>query len=138
MKDGEELHGCVIYRDEGELAVATNAYDFADLTKVASSEVASVALSPSMMPPNAIGQMNADEVRDLIAYLISGGNRRHKVFQGADLAVARASQLPKRPRRARLCIRAAIPNSARISWQYRTRFCSAPSFGEDPRRRRGG
>ena len=81
MKDGEELHGRVIYRDEGELAVATNAYDFADLTKVPSSEVASVALSPlSMMPPNTIGQMNADEVRDLIAYLVSGGNRRHKVF----------------------------------------------------------
>ncbi|MGC6487761.1 MAG: c-type cytochrome [Planctomycetota bacterium] len=81
MQDGEELHGRVIYRDEGELAVATNAYDFADLTKVASSEVASVALSPlSMMPPNTIGQMNADEVRDLIAYLVSGGNRRHKVF----------------------------------------------------------
>jgi len=32
------------------------------------------------MPPNTIGQMNADEVRDLIAYLVSGGNRRHKVF----------------------------------------------------------
>lgn len=81
MQDGEELHGRVIYRDEGELAVATNAYDFADLTKVPSGEVASVELSPlSMMPPNTIGQMNADEVRDLIAYLVSGGNRRHKVF----------------------------------------------------------
>jgi putative heme-binding domain-containing protein len=82
LKDGEELHGRVIYRDESELAVATNAYDFADLTKAPSDEVVSIELSPrSMMPPNTIGQMNADEVRDLIAYLVSGGNRRHRVFQ---------------------------------------------------------
>jgi len=25
--------------------------------------------------------MNAEELKDLIAYLISGGNRRHEVFQ---------------------------------------------------------
>ncbi len=81
MKDGDELYGRVIYQDDEEIAVATNAYDFADLTKAPSDAVASIELSPlSMMPPNMIGQMNADEVRDLIAYLVSGGNRRHKVF----------------------------------------------------------
>jgi putative heme-binding domain-containing protein len=82
LKDGDELYGRVIYRDEDEIAVATNAYDFADLTKAPSDQVAAIELSPlSMMPPNMIGQMNADEVRDLIAYLVSGGNRRHRVFQ---------------------------------------------------------
>jgi len=82
LKDGSELHGRVIWRDEREIAVAVNAYDFADLSKAPNGDVASVELSPlSMMPPNTIGQMNADEVRDLVAYLVSGGDRRHRVFR---------------------------------------------------------
>ena len=82
LAGGGQLHGRVIYRDDDELAVATNAFDFAALSTVPSDEVRSVELSPlSMMPPNTIGQMNADEVRDLVAYLVSGGNRRHRVFR---------------------------------------------------------
>ncbi|MFN3243647.1 MAG: heme-binding protein [Planctomycetota bacterium] len=82
LKDGSELQGRVIWRDDQEIAVATNAYDFADLSKAPSADVAAIELSPlSMMPPNTIGQMNADEVKDLIAYLISGGNKRHRVFR---------------------------------------------------------
>lgn len=34
-----------------------------------------------MMPPGTIAPMNKDELSDLIAYLISGGDPKHKVFK---------------------------------------------------------
>lgn len=35
----------------------------------------------SIMPPGTISGMNRDELMDLIAYLLSGGNARHKAFK---------------------------------------------------------
>lgn len=82
LKGGRELYGRLIWRDDDEIAVATNAYNFSALSKAPAADVLEVELSPlSMMPPNMIAQMNGDEVRDLIAYLISGGDRRHRVFK---------------------------------------------------------
>jgi hypothetical protein len=37
-----------------------------------------------MMPPGAIFPMNSNELQDLIAYLISSGNRRHKAFSAKE------------------------------------------------------
>lgn len=81
-KDGGVLYGRLIYRNDRELAVAANPYDYGDLTKVPIADVQSVELSQvSMMPPATIALMNKDELADLMAYLISGGDPRHKVFQ---------------------------------------------------------
>lgn len=81
-KDGGVLYGRLIYRNDRELAVAVNPYDYGDLTKVPIADVQSVELSQvSMMPPATIALMNKDEVVDLMAYLLSGGDRRHQVFQ---------------------------------------------------------
>ena len=82
LRDGEQLWGRIIYRDEREIAVACNPYDFADLSKRPSDQVAEIELSPlSMMPPGTVAGMNADELRDLVAYLIAGGNKKHRVFK---------------------------------------------------------
>lgn len=82
-KDGEAHSGRVIYRDDKEIAVAANPYDFSELTKTPIAEVASVELSHvSMMPPATIQMMSKEEVSDLMAYLLSGGNKRHKMFSG--------------------------------------------------------
>ena len=35
----------------------------------------------SMMPPAMINSMNAEELKDLMAYLLSGGDKKHKVFK---------------------------------------------------------
>ena len=46
------------------------------------ADVASVEASQvSLMPPGTIAAMGKDEVLDLVAYLVSGGDRKHKVFQ---------------------------------------------------------
>jgi hypothetical protein len=34
----------------------------------------------SMMPPSLINSLNQDELLDLLAYLVSGGNKTDKVF----------------------------------------------------------
>ena len=82
LKEGGMLYGRVIYRNEKEIALAANPFDFSVLTKTPIGDVASVEPSQvSMMPPGTIAPMNKDELSDLIAYLISGGDPKHKVFK---------------------------------------------------------
>jgi hypothetical protein len=33
-----------------------------------------------MMPPGLINTMNKEDILDLLAYLISGGDRKHELF----------------------------------------------------------
>jgi hypothetical protein len=41
----------------------------------------SIEPSPiSMMPPSLINTMNKEDILDLLAYLISGGDRKHELF----------------------------------------------------------
>lgn len=82
MQDGRQHIGRVIYHQDEEIGLATNPYDFGQLTKHAAAEVATIEPSPtSLMPPGTINLMNADELKDLMAYLLSGGDPRHAVFQ---------------------------------------------------------
>ncbi|MEZ6036128.1 MAG: c-type cytochrome [Planctomycetota bacterium] len=82
LKDGETLVGRLIYRNDTELAVACNPFDFSQLEKRPAGDVTSIENSPvSMMPPGTIALMNADELQDLIAYLVAGGDKNHAVFK---------------------------------------------------------
>jgi len=80
-KDGSQIVGRIIIDDGEEVAVATNPFDFSQLTRIPAADVQNVELSPvSLMPPAMIAGMNAEEVRDLVAYLVSGGDKKHRVF----------------------------------------------------------
>jgi putative heme-binding domain-containing protein len=82
LRDGAVRYGRLIWRNARELAIATDPYDLGRLTTIPTADVADVALSQvSMMPPATIAAMNRDEVMDLVAYLVSGGDRKHAVFQ---------------------------------------------------------
>ena len=82
LTDGNSLYGRVIFDTEKELAVATNPYDFNQLTKLPKNSIESLKPSQiSLMPPGTVFGMNEDELKDLIAYFLSGGNRRHRVFR---------------------------------------------------------
>ena len=51
------------------------------LTPVEESTVKTRAPYPvSMMPPGLINALNQDELLDLVAYLVSGGNAQDKVY----------------------------------------------------------
>lgn len=82
LRDGGVRYGRLIWRNEQELALAMDPYDLGALTKLPAADVANVEASQvSLMPPGTIAAMGKDEVMDLVAYLVSGGDRKHKVFQ---------------------------------------------------------
>jgi putative heme-binding domain-containing protein len=82
LKDGATVYGRVIYRNEEEIAVATNPFNFGEVRKTPMDEVERVELSQtSMMPPGTIFTMNREELMALIAYLISAGDPQHPVFK---------------------------------------------------------
>ncbi|MEZ5964408.1 MAG: c-type cytochrome [Planctomycetota bacterium] len=82
LKSGDQVYGRVIYRNDQEIAVAINPYDLSLLEKRPAADVVSVEPSPvSMMPPGTIAMMSADELADLMAYLVSGGDKKHAVFR---------------------------------------------------------
>lgn len=82
LKDGEELRGRLVLRNDQEVAVASNPFDLNQIAKVSAAEVESISYSQiSAMPTGMIGGMNPEELMDLMAYLLSGGNAQHSVFQ---------------------------------------------------------
>lgn len=82
LKSGGSLYGRLIYRNDEEIAVAPNPFNFGQLEKAPADEVERIEFSQiSMMPEGTIAAMNKDEVMNLIAYLISGGDPKHKAFE---------------------------------------------------------
>lgn len=82
LKDGSGLYGRLIYRNDKEIAVAPNPFNFGDLQKKPAHLVEKIEPSQmSMMPAGTINAMNDEELKDLIAYLVSGGNKKHEAFQ---------------------------------------------------------
>lgn len=81
LKDGDSLYGRLIYQNEKEVAVAPNPFNFAELVKRPAGEVKNIDPSQlSMMPVGTIYGMNAEELKDLMAYLVSAGNKNHPAF----------------------------------------------------------
>ena len=82
LKDGAPLYGRLIFRNDKEVGVAPNPFDLNQLTKAPAEKVESIGFSNvSIMPPELIAGMNREELMDLMAYLLSGGNSKHQTFQ---------------------------------------------------------
>jgi putative heme-binding domain-containing protein len=70
-KDGSSVWGRVVEEKDGQLTVASNAYDFTQTHDLPRSEVKSIKPSPvSPMPPGLINTLNEEELRDLLGYLL--------------------------------------------------------------------
>jgi hypothetical protein len=55
--------------------------DPSSAAKVDANAITSIEPSPvSMMPPGLINMMERDDILDLLAYLISGGDYDHELF----------------------------------------------------------
>jgi putative heme-binding domain-containing protein len=81
LKEGGPLYGRLIYKNDKEIAVASNPFDLSQVTKNPTSEVLKIEPSQqSLMPPGMIYAMSENELKDLMAYLISAGNKKHKMF----------------------------------------------------------
>jgi putative heme-binding domain-containing protein len=82
LKDGGLVVGRPVVEENGKLFVMTNPFTPNELSSVASDNVKSrTPFNVSMMPPGLINTLNKDELLDLIAYLVSGGNPNDKAFK---------------------------------------------------------
>ncbi|MGC6459983.1 MAG: c-type cytochrome [Akkermansiaceae bacterium] len=81
-KDGSSILGRVGAEDDTSISLMTNPFAPESLIKIPLKEVKSRKAFPvSMMPPGLVNTMNPDELADLVAYLMSGGNPDHPAFK---------------------------------------------------------
>jgi putative heme-binding domain-containing protein len=84
LKDGTSVMGRLIKQDDSKYYVSQNPFAPNELTEIDKNKVVSTKLSKvSVMLPGMINRLNEDELKDLMAYLISGGNKDNKVFKSA-------------------------------------------------------
>jgi putative heme-binding domain-containing protein len=82
MKDGSSILGRLINENETSYAISQNPFAPETLREVPKADVASTKYSYiSVMYPGLINNMNEDEVKDLIAYLMAGGDEKNEVFK---------------------------------------------------------
>lgn len=81
--DGSTVIGRIVGEESGAFLVMSNPFAPEEKTKVPTNAVKSRKPYPiSMMPPGLINALNADELKDLVAYILSGGKASDPRFSG--------------------------------------------------------
>jgi putative heme-binding domain-containing protein len=81
LKDGSSVLGRLTNEDADKYVVSQNPFSPEQLRDIPKKEVSSVRVSNvSIMMPGLINRLNPEELKDLLAYLMAGGNKDHKVF----------------------------------------------------------
>ncbi|MFM7070452.1 MAG: c-type cytochrome [Planctomycetota bacterium] len=81
-EDGKAVTGRIVNLSNNNLMVSTNMLEPGSLTTVDARLVESINPSKlSMMPEGLLNTLRDDEVRDLLAYLLSRGDREHAMFK---------------------------------------------------------
>ena len=82
LSNGKIVSGRIVSEENGEIAVMASGVVPDKLTKFKLTDVETRRLSKvSMMPSKLINGMNAEELKDLIAYFVSQGNPKHAVYK---------------------------------------------------------
>jgi len=85
LKNGQSVLGRLINEDKANYFISQNPFASDQLRKVAKKDVVSRKYSPSsIMLPGLINSLNAEELKDLVAYLKSGGNQANEVYKPID------------------------------------------------------
>ena len=83
MKDGSSILGRLINEDDGKYFVSQNPFSPQTLREISKTDVTSTKHSTvSLMLPGLINRLNDEEIKDLIAYMVSTGNKDHEVYTG--------------------------------------------------------
>ena len=81
MKDGSSVLGRLINENDNSYFISQNPFAPETLREVQKQDVASTKYSYiSVMYPGLMNSMNEDEMKDLIAYLMAGGNDQHELY----------------------------------------------------------
>jgi putative heme-binding domain-containing protein len=83
MNDGSSIVGRIKNQDKDKYYINQNPFAPQQVREVLKKDVARTSISdaPSIMLPRLINSLNAEELKDLMAYLISGGNKDHEVYK---------------------------------------------------------
>lgn len=82
MKDGSSILGRLINEDEGKYVVSQNPFSPQTLRDIPKADVVSLGHSQvSLMLPGLTNRLNDEELKDLIAYMVAGGNPDHEVYK---------------------------------------------------------
>ncbi len=83
LQNGKSVVGRVINQDADKYFVSQNPFAPETLREVPKKDVVNEKLSEvSIMMPGMINRLNAEELKDLVAYLMAGGNPDHPVYTG--------------------------------------------------------
>ena len=81
LKNGQTLSGVVVNLNGDRVTLNTDLYNPNQRTSVQRKDVLSMGPSTvSPMPPGLLNMMKKDEIMDLLAYILSGGNAEHSFF----------------------------------------------------------
>ncbi|HEV3166427.1 MAG TPA: c-type cytochrome [Isosphaeraceae bacterium] len=81
LLDGRVVTGRIVNLHEDIMSINTNMLDPNALVNVDRKQVEQMAPSPiSMMPESLLNTLDKEEVLDLMAYLLSGGDRENAIF----------------------------------------------------------
>ncbi|MGX5820741.1 c-type cytochrome, partial [Chitinophaga lutea] len=81
MKDGTSIVGRLVSQDDHKYVVSQNPFAPLVQRELAKDQVSGTKTSPvSVMLPGLINRLSPDELRDLMAYLKSGGNDKDSMF----------------------------------------------------------
>ncbi|MEO0334516.1 MAG: c-type cytochrome [Bacteroidota bacterium] len=87
LKNGKSLVGRLTDQDEENYYLSQNPFAPDYIREVPKAEVEETTLSAvSVMPPNLIRPLNKNELKDLIAYLMAGGDPDHEIYQEGSAA----------------------------------------------------
>jgi len=83
MKDGSSIVGRVKNQDTEKYYVSQNPFAPQQVREILKKDVGRTSISdaPSIMYPGLVNSLNPEELKDLIAYLKSGGNKDHEVYK---------------------------------------------------------
>ncbi len=81
LKDGKTIVGRLISQDQNNYMISQNPFAPQELRTISKKEVVNTKPSDvSIMLPGMINPLNAEELKDLMAYLQSGGNEAHPIY----------------------------------------------------------
>lgn len=85
LSDGSSVVGRIQDEDDDNYYVSQNPYAPDETRTIAKSAVDRIKKSTvSMMPGRLINSLNEDELKDLMAFLMSGGNEQHQVYTASN------------------------------------------------------
>ena len=82
MKDGSSVVGRLTNENDDIYFVSQNPFAPQEIREIRKMDVTATKLSKvSLMMPGLINSLNNEELKDLLAYLMAGGNKEHDIYK---------------------------------------------------------